>query len=117
MPSCGLCDGLELPDNTIVELDTDDLLRMDKATFIDMLSKAVGGTVMTPNAAMKELNQPPVEGGDSLYMQQQNYSLSALARRDAQPDPFNPSAPVAAPEPKETIEDIDADELEALLNE
>lgn len=112
-----LCDGLELPDNTIVELDTDDLLRMDKATFIDMLSSAVSGTVMTPNAAMKELNQPPVEGGDSLYMQQQNYSLAALARRDAQPDPFNTSAPVAAPEPKETIEDIDADELEALLNE
>ena len=29
----------------------------------------------------------PVEGGNTIYMQQQNYSLEALAQRDAN-DPF-----------------------------
>ncbi|ENB8525780.1 portal protein, partial [Escherichia coli] len=27
-------------------------------------------------------------GGDALYLQQQNYSLEALSRRDAREDPF-----------------------------
>lgn len=114
MEAC-LCDGLELSKGIIVELDTDDLLRMDKATFIDMLAKAVGGTVMTPNAAMKELNQSPVAGGDELYMQQQNFSLAALAKRDLLADPFNTSAP--SPKPKDPIAEIEASELEALLND
>lgn len=114
MEAC-LCDGLELSKGIIVELDTDDLLRMDKATFIDMLAKAVGGTVMTPNAAMKELNQSPVAGGDELYMQQQNFSLAALAKRDLLADPFNTSA--QAPKPKDPIAEIEASELEALLND
>lgn len=84
-----LDDGLELQSGTMIELDTDDLLRMDKATIIDMLARAVGGSIMTPNAAMLELNQSPVTGGDTIYMQQQNYSLEALSKRDAQDDPFN----------------------------
>jgi phage portal protein BeeE len=30
----------------------------------------------------------PVDGGDTPYLQQQNYSLSALNKRDALEDPF-----------------------------
>jgi phage portal protein BeeE len=43
---------------------------------------------MTPNEARRSENLPPVTGGDELYLQQQNYSLGALARRDASEDPF-----------------------------
>ena len=101
--------GLDLPSGTMIELDTDDLLRMDKATFIDMLAKAVGGSVMTPNAAMLELNQSPVTGGDTIYMQQQNYSLEALSKRDALDDPFGnkqnePAQPVIS-EPAQPLEE------------
>lgn len=104
-----LDDGLDLPSGTMIELDTDDLLRMDKATFIDMLAKAVGGSVMTPNAAMLELNQSPVIGGDTIYMQQQNYSLEALSKRDALDDPFGnkqnePAQPVIS-EPAQPLEE------------
>ena len=38
----------------------------------------------------------PVEGGDSPYLQQQNYSLEALAKRDAASDPFAPAGGGAA---------------------
>ena len=108
MEAC-LDDGLEVPDGMMIELDTDDLLRMDKAAFIDMLAKAVGGSVMTPNAAMLELNQSPVTGGDTIYMQQQNYSLEALSKRDAQDDPFGnkqkePAQQVIS-EPAQTLEE------------
>lgn len=102
-------DGLELPQGTIVELDTDDLMRMDKLTQIEMLAKAVGGSVMTPNAAMLELNQKPVTGGDTIYMQQQNFSLEALSKRDAQADPFGKNESIivepAQQKPEQEIED------------
>ena len=41
---------------------------------------------------------PPVPGGDTPYLQVQNYSLAALAKRDAG-DPFAKPAPVAADPP------------------
>lgn len=81
------------------EFDLDGLLRMDTATQIDALAKAVGGSIMPPNVALKKQNLKPVAGGDTIYMQQQNYSLAALNKRDQQDDPFSvgktPSAPPA----------------------
>lgn len=74
------------------EFDLDDLMRMDTATQVEALAKAVGGSIMTPNAALKRMNQSPVAGGDTIYMQQQNYSLAALNKRDAREDPFAKSA-------------------------
>jgi HK97 family phage portal protein len=81
------------------EFDLDGLLRMDTATQIEALAKAVGGSIMTPNAALKKMNQPPVTGGNTIYMQQQNYSLEALSKRDAQADPFAAAAGKTAPMP------------------
>jgi phage portal protein BeeE len=54
---------------------------------------------MAPNEGRAKLDLKPAEGGNSPYLQQQNYSLAALAKRDAQADPFAtaaPKAPVAA---------------------
>lgn len=76
-----------------VEFDLSDLLRMDPATQIETLSKGVLGGLMKPNEARKAINRPPVDGGDSVYLQQQNYSLEALAKRDAQADPFGKTQP------------------------
>jgi HK97 family phage portal protein len=93
------------------EFDLDDLLRMDTATQVEALSKAVGGSIMTPNAALKKLNQSPVKGGDTIYMQQQNYSLEALSKRDARDDPFGtkkPEAPKAAPDATEDDPSLDS---------
>lgn len=83
-----LDDGFDCPVGTGTEFDLEDLMRMDTATQIDALSKAVSGSIMTPNAALKRMGQRPVVGGDTIYMQQQNYSLEALNKRDQQEDPF-----------------------------
>lgn len=93
--SIELCldEGLDLAKPFGTEFDLDDLLRMDSATLMDMLDK--GKSIMTPDEQRRRLNLKSVRGGDAVYRQQQDFSLEALAKRDAQPDPFNPGAPEA----------------------
>jgi phage portal protein BeeE len=75
--------------------DLDDLLRMEDSKLIEAEAKAVGAGIKAPDEARFRLNLGPAEGGGggSPYMQQQNYSLAALAKRDAQADPFAPNTP------------------------
>lgn len=80
------------------KFDLDDLLKMDSATQIEGLNKAVGGGWMAPNEARAKRNMPAVDGGDSPMMQQQQYSLAALAERDSDKPFTKPAtAPAAAP--------------------
>lgn len=101
--SVELCldEGLELKAPYGTEFDLDDLLRMDTATQIDSLSKATRGMLMQPDEARKKLGLGKTPGGDTVYAQQQDFSLAALAERDRN-DPFSkpePSAPASTPEP------------------
>ncbi|MCS3390258.1 phage portal protein [Burkholderia thailandensis] len=82
-----LDDGFEVPDGQGFDVDVRGLLRMDPAARYDAHSKAVGGGWMAPNEARAAENMPPVPGGDTPYLQQQNYSLDALAKRDKNPAP------------------------------
>lgn len=83
-----------------VELDLDGLLRMDAASQITSLTAGVGGSLFTVNDARKRMDLPLVDGGDSIWMQQQNYSLEALQKRDEKPDPFGTPAPPTLPNPE-----------------
>lgn len=89
------------------ELDLDALLRMDTATQYKTLSEGIGAALLTPNEARKKIDMQPLKGGDTVYMQQQNYSLEALNERDKN-DPFAkptpPAAPTADPTPAPTQE-------------
>lgn len=79
----------------LIRLDKTDLLRMDTATMVKAASEGIRAGFLAPNEARRIFfDLPPVEGGDTPYMQHQDYSLGALARRDAE----NP-APSGAPEP------------------
>lgn len=83
-----LDNGLGLRDGLHTELDLDGLIRMDTAAMYDANNKAVGGGWMKPNEARFKANMAPVEGGDTPYLQQQNFSLAALNKRDQQENPF-----------------------------
>jgi phage portal protein BeeE len=74
--------GLELPGLMEFWFDTANLLRLDPESRFKSHSEAIKGGWMTPNEARQAEDMEPVEGGDSPYMQQQNFSLAALARRD-----------------------------------
>jgi HK97 family phage portal protein len=94
------------------EFDLSGLLRMDKSTQVKTLGEAVRGALMKPNEARAELNLAPTEGGDQVFLQEQNFSLPALAKRDAQEDPWasRSSAPPAPPPEPDAAND---DELRA----
>ena len=85
------------------EFNVDDLLRMDSPTMMDTISKGIGAGVMKPNEGRARLNLGPVQGGDTPYLQVQNYSLAALDKRDtAEPPPPSPAPrPVVPVEPDE----------------
>jgi phage portal protein BeeE len=81
------------------EFDIDDLIWMDTATKTKSASDAIGSGAMSPNEARaKYYGLGPVAGGETPYMQQQNYSLAALAKRDAG-DPLSQPKTTPAEEP------------------
>lgn len=85
--------------NYNIEFDLDGLLRMDQATMMATLAAGVGAGIMSPDEARARLNLPPVDGGATPYLQQQNFSLSALNKRDSLPDPFVIDKPTSNPTP------------------
>lgn len=105
----GLDEGLECPIGLGTEFDIENLLRMDSTTMMMVLKEGVQAAIIAPNEARARIDLPPVDGGDSPLAQQQNYSLAALAKRDAQADPFAPagagggSAPGSDPTAPDTI--------------
>jgi len=98
-------DGLALPPDLATEFDLDGLLRMDSVSMADYLTKLVGGGVMAPDEARSKVNLRKVPGGSMPYMQQQNWSLEQLAKRDLVVD----AAPVAAPAVSDPQTDPDED--------
>jgi HK97 family phage portal protein len=105
-----LDEGLALPPHYGTEFDIDALIWMDTATKTKAAHDGINSGAMSPNEArFKYYGLPPVEGGDSPFLQQQYYSLEALAKRDAD-DPFSKPTP-ATPPPEQ---DADPDEDEAV---
>jgi HK97 family phage portal protein len=91
---------VDVPGHTYgTEFDLDDLLRMDTSTLITAEGNAVKAAIKAPNESRARLNLPPVPGGDSPYLQQQNYSLEALGQRDAENPLAKPPTPPPAPPP------------------
>lgn len=80
--------GLGFAEGLYTEFDLSALLRMDAATRMEANGKAVKDGWMKPDEARRAEDLPPVPGGDTPYLQQQNYSLAALSKRDAKEDPF-----------------------------
>lgn len=105
-----LDEGLELPTPYGTEFETDALWRMDTVNRYAAHTEAIGGGWLKPNEARAKEDLEPVEGGDTPYMQQQNYSLAALNQRDTtNPFPPAPSPPAPLAPPDEQT-DADAEE-------
>lgn len=92
-----LDEGLATGDKIGTEFDLDNLLRMDAVAQMDVLEKSKGK--LTVNEQRAKLDKKPVEGGDTVYLQEQDHSLEWLARRDAQP--------LEAPEPAAENDNMD----------
>lgn len=109
-----LTEGLALPAGQYIELDLDSLLRMDTAAMVAAEAEAVKAGIKAPNESRRRMNLPPVNGGEAPYLQQQNYSLAALAKRDAQADPFAKTVP-AVPAANDEMDVAEAREFVELI--
>jgi len=85
------------PISYMVQFCLADLLRMDSKTLIDATSESVKAGILSPNEARRKFNLPPTDGGESPYLQQQNYSLAALAKRDERDAQAAAAPPAPAP--------------------
>ena len=105
-----LDEGLELKSPYGTEFDIDDLIWMVTSTKTKAAAEAIGAGALSPDEARRKwFGLGRVKGGDTPYMQQQNYSLAALAERDAD-QPFSKPAPAPAPQALPAAEDDAADE-------
>lgn len=90
----GIGEGVSIEGRELgTEFDLDALLRMDKKSQAEVETMLVSRGVEAPDEARERFGLAPVEGGATPYLQQQNFSLAALARRDALPDPFASAKP------------------------
>ncbi|WGR59977.1 phage portal protein [Paracoccus ferrooxidans] len=96
-----LDEGLGMAEGIGTEFDLDGLLRMDSVTQMEVMDKAKG--IFSPNEMRRRFDLGPKKGGDSPMLQEQNYSLEALAKRDARPDPWAKAE--AAPQPDASAQD------------
>ena len=95
-----------------VEFELDDLLRMDSSQRAEVTERLIKSAVLSPDEARAKFGYLPVPGGKWPLIQQQNFSLEALAKRDAKDDPFATSTP--APKPSEEKPSADDEEKAAL---
>lgn len=117
-------EALDLGPKQMISLDLESLLRMDPSTRAEIDDKRIKAGSLSPDEARRAYDLPPVEGGGTPYLQEQNYSLRALAQRDARPDPFAkgsapppPAEPEEPEEPEEPGEPEDEDEDEETIED
>lgn len=109
-----LDEGLELPTPYGTEFDPDDLIWLDTATKTKAAGEGISSGALSPDEARKKYyGLPPVPGGQTPYLQQQYFSLAALAERDAEQPFAKPAPPPAATQTND--EDEEKDEEKDLL--
>jgi HK97 family phage portal protein len=102
-----LDEGLSIPALQGAEFDLDGLLRMDTKTQVETLSAAIKGGLDTPNEARARRNQKPLPGGDSIWLQEQNWPMEVLATRREPPAAGSNPANADGTDPADDNEPLD----------
>lgn len=105
-----LDEGAEAEEGIGYEVDIESLLRMDGTAMAEYLTKLREGSILTINEARKKIGLPKVEGGDTVWMQQQNFSIQALQKRDEMSDPFGLDKTSSEPVTQPAEDDISAED-------
>lgn len=110
-----LDEGAEVDEDIGYELDIESLLRMDGRSMAEYLAKLKEASLISINDGRAKIGLPPVDGGDTVWMQQQNFSLQALNERDKNGDPFGTgkTASESPTNPNDAEERDEDDEFQA----
>lgn len=87
-----LDEGLAVTPPLGVWMDLEPLLRMDQGKKAEVQAKLVEGKIATSNDARAHFNLAPVPGGDTIYMQQQDFPIEEV-RHNELPDEPVPTPP------------------------
>lgn len=80
-----------------VDMDEQALWRMDLGKKSDVMTKLTGGGIATPNEGRRQFGYAPLEGGDTVYMQQQDYPLDQVRLNRISPPAQTPALPDDGP--------------------
>lgn len=100
-------EGLKISRPLGVEMDIEPLIRMDEGKRADVAVKLVGGGVETPNEGRLRFNHAPLVGGDTVYMQQQDYPLDQI-RLNKIEQPAPEPAPAISEDDQKAIDEMRA---------
>lgn len=104
-----LDEGLRISPPMGVELDLEPLLRMDEGKRAEVATMLVGGGIETPNEGRMRFNRGPLTGGDTVYMQQQDYPLDQVAQNKiTEPKPPEPEQIPVSEEDQAAIDEAKA---------
>lgn len=92
-----------------IQLDQMALMQMDTATQYKTLSDGVRGGFLAPNEARRIVDLEPLVGGDTVYLQHQDYPIEMLFNRKP------PDEGTGAPEPPEPDDEGADDEMERFI--
>lgn len=104
---CLLTDGLSAQPYKI-DMDESVLMRMDAGKKADYHRTLIDGSIETINNARLSFNLPPLDGGDTVYMQQQDFPLDQVRNNvlpRTQPEPVNPDPVATTDEPPQPEDD------------
>lgn len=110
-----LDDGLKIERPLGVELDLWPLLRMDVGKQAEVETKLTGGGIKTPNEGRFAFGLSPLEGGDTVYMQQQDFPLDQVRKNkivDAEQNPVTTDPQDEDPIPDDEMDDEMDEETE-----
>ncbi|MGD9714841.1 MAG: phage portal protein [Lautropia sp.] len=93
-----LDEGLSLPSPLGTEFDLDELLKMDTSSKVKAAAESIKAGAASPNEARKRwLNLPDTPGGETPFLQEQNWPLQHLASRKIPDRPPTDPAPIESP--------------------
>lgn len=97
------------------EFDIDDLIWMDTATRVESAQKAIVGGGMAPNEARAKYHGlGPTAGGETPYLQEQNWPLALLADREL--PTRAPTAPAPLPVEADAADEGDAEDTDEAVD-
>lgn len=103
-----LDEGLKIERPMGVELDLWPLLRMDLGKQAEVETKLTGGGIKTPNEGRHAFGLSPLTGGDTVYMQQQDFPLDQVRLNKIE---------AVSPEPEPEPEPLSDDEMDSEMDE
>ncbi len=105
---CLLAEGLNAAPYK-VDMDESVLMRMDAGKKAEYHKTLVDAGIEAINESRLEFNLPPLDGGDTVYMQQQDFPLDQV-RNNVLPSQTPAPEPVAEPASEPTVEEAAAAE-------